>query len=67
MMPSFGDPEIGPSGPVLNTFFTKVRFREAAYTTQTAAALPNFLLIPGQKLKLNVDAVLDEILAKTSL
>lgn len=54
-------------GLSIDMFFTNVRSREARYTAQTAATLPNFLQIPGQKLKISVDAVLDELLAKTSL
>ena len=50
----------------LDNFFTKVRERDVKYTAQTAAALPNFLQIPGQKVKISVDAVLDELFAKTS-
>jgi len=50
----------------INMFFTNVRKREARYTAQMAATLPNFLQIPGQKLKISVDAFLDELLVKTS-
>jgi cyclophilin family peptidyl-prolyl cis-trans isomerase len=51
----------------IDMFFTNSRRREAKYTVQSAATLPNFLQIPGQKLKISVDAVLDELLLKTSL
>jgi cyclophilin family peptidyl-prolyl cis-trans isomerase len=51
---------------IIDTFFTNSRSREAKYTSQTALALPNFLQIPGQKIKISVDAVLDELLSKIS-
>jgi cyclophilin family peptidyl-prolyl cis-trans isomerase len=51
----------------INTFFTDSKKREAIYSIQTAAALPNFLQIPGQKIKISVDAVLDELLVKMPL
>jgi cyclophilin family peptidyl-prolyl cis-trans isomerase len=50
----------------LDVFFTNVGTREAKYTAQTAATLPNFLQIPGQKLKISVDAVLDELITELS-
>ena len=42
----------------LDNFFTNPKKREAKYTAQTAATLANFLQIPGQKIKISVDAVL---------
>jgi cyclophilin family peptidyl-prolyl cis-trans isomerase len=51
----------------IDMFFTDSQRREARYTVQTATTLPNFLQIPGQKLKISVDAILDELLLKTSL
>jgi cyclophilin family peptidyl-prolyl cis-trans isomerase len=57
--PAFGDS--------IDMFFTNVRTREAKYTAQTAASLPNFLQLPGAKLKLSVDAVLGELMVKASL
>jgi cyclophilin family peptidyl-prolyl cis-trans isomerase len=50
----------------LDMFFTSFRQREAKYTAQTAVTLPNFLQIRDQKLKISVDAILDEILLKAS-
>jgi hypothetical protein len=52
--------------PILDMFFTKAREREAKYTDQTKATLPNFLQIQGQKLKIHVDSILDELLIETS-
>ncbi len=54
------------SRSIIDMFFTNVRKREAKYTEITAVTLPNFLQIPGQKLKISVDAVLDEVLVKAS-
>jgi cyclophilin family peptidyl-prolyl cis-trans isomerase len=51
----------------IDMFFTNARAREAAYTAQTTASLPNFLQMPGGKLKLSVDAILDELIVKASL
>jgi cyclophilin family peptidyl-prolyl cis-trans isomerase len=51
----------------INIFFTNARKREGKYSVQSAATLPNFLQIKGQKIKISVDAVLDELLAKGSL
>jgi hypothetical protein len=48
----------------LDNFFTDTKKREAIYTTQTAAALPNYLQIPGQRIKISTDAVVDELLLK---
>jgi hypothetical protein len=45
-------------------FFTDARAREAKYTAQTTASLPNFLQMPGGKLKLSVDSILDELIVK---
>jgi cyclophilin family peptidyl-prolyl cis-trans isomerase len=50
----------------IDMFFTNVRKREAKYAAITTVTLPNFLQIPGHKLKISVDAVLDEILLKAS-
>jgi cyclophilin family peptidyl-prolyl cis-trans isomerase len=50
----------------LDMFFTNFGQRDARYTAQTATTLPNFLQIPGQKLKISVDAILDELLLKAS-
>ena len=55
-----------PSEATLDMFFTNARAREAQYTDQTKATLPNFLQIPGQKLKIQVDSILDELLIETS-
>jgi cyclophilin family peptidyl-prolyl cis-trans isomerase len=51
----------------MNTFFTDSKKRESIYTAQTAAALPNYLQIPGQRIKISVDAVVDELLLKIAL
>ncbi len=51
----------------LDKFFTDSKKREAIYTAQTAAALPNYLQIPGQRIKISTDAVLDELLLKLAL
>jgi cyclophilin family peptidyl-prolyl cis-trans isomerase len=48
----------------LGAFFAGAEKRRAIYSAQTAAALPNYLQIPGQKIKVSVDSVLDEILMK---
>jgi cyclophilin family peptidyl-prolyl cis-trans isomerase len=65
-----GNPaEIAKSGlmvSAINTFFTKSKIRETKYAFQTAAVLPNYLQIPGQKIKIAVDAVLDELLINIS-
>jgi cyclophilin family peptidyl-prolyl cis-trans isomerase len=52
------------SAESLNTFFTDVKKREKIYTVQTAVALPNYLQIPGQRIKISVDAIVDELLLK---
>jgi cyclophilin family peptidyl-prolyl cis-trans isomerase len=51
----------------LNNFFTDAQKREVKYTAQTAAALPNYLQVPGQKIKISVDAIVDELLLKMTL
>ncbi len=56
-----------PLADSIDMFFTNVRKRESNYTQQTAASLPNFLQIPGEKLKLSTDAVLDELIVKAAL
>jgi cyclophilin family peptidyl-prolyl cis-trans isomerase len=53
-----------PFASSINTFFTDSKKRERLYSAQTAAALPNYLQIPGQRIKISVDAVLDELLFK---
>jgi cyclophilin family peptidyl-prolyl cis-trans isomerase len=47
-------------------FFAESKEREAKYTAQTKAALVKFLQIPGMKIKISVDAVLDQLLLKDS-
>jgi cyclophilin family peptidyl-prolyl cis-trans isomerase len=54
-------------GSSIDMFFTSARAREAKYTAQTTASLPNFLQMPGGKLKLSVDSILDELIVKASL
>jgi cyclophilin family peptidyl-prolyl cis-trans isomerase len=56
-----------PVAGSIDMFFTNARKREGNYTQQTAASLPNFLQIPGEKLKLSTDAVLDELIVKAAL
>jgi cyclophilin family peptidyl-prolyl cis-trans isomerase len=51
----------------LDKFFTNSKKREAFYLTQSAATLANSLQLPGQKIKISVDAVVDELLLKTAL
>lgn len=53
--------------PFIDTFFTQSKIREAKYAAQSAATLPNYLQIPGMKIKISVDAVLDELLLKAAL
>jgi cyclophilin family peptidyl-prolyl cis-trans isomerase len=53
-----------PVGISIDMFFTDARAREAKYTAQTTASLPNFLQMPGGKLKLSVDSILDELIVK---
>jgi len=50
----------------INIFLTESDKRRATYAIQTKISLPNFLQIPGQKAKIAVDAVLDELLVKVS-
>lgn len=56
--------EAVPLTDAVNTLLAKSRFREARYDALGAASLANFLQIPGQKIKVSVDAVLDELLLK---
>jgi cyclophilin family peptidyl-prolyl cis-trans isomerase len=51
----------------LDNFFTNSKKREAKYLTQSAATLANSLQLPGQRIKISVDAVVDELLLKTAL
>jgi cyclophilin family peptidyl-prolyl cis-trans isomerase len=51
----------------LDTFFTNSKKREAKYLAQSAATLANSLQLPGQRIKVSVDAVVDELLLKTAL
>jgi cyclophilin family peptidyl-prolyl cis-trans isomerase len=75
MVPKFvGSPKNSEKAPgsaslkaAIDTFFTESKKREAKYAIQTASTLPNFLQVPGQKIKVSVDAVLDELLLKTAL
>jgi cyclophilin family peptidyl-prolyl cis-trans isomerase len=53
--------------PSLNTFFTSAENRKARYSAQAAATLPNYLQNPGQRIKVSVDAFLDELLLKMAL
>jgi cyclophilin family peptidyl-prolyl cis-trans isomerase len=54
-------------GRFLDNFFTNSKNREAKYQTQSAATLANSLQISGQRIKISVDAVIDELLLKTTL
>jgi cyclophilin family peptidyl-prolyl cis-trans isomerase len=49
----------------IRKFFTACRAREAKYSAQSQAALANFLQIPAQRIKVAVDAVVDELVDKT--
>jgi cyclophilin family peptidyl-prolyl cis-trans isomerase len=51
----------------IDNFFTESKIREAKYSAQTKVSLANFLQIPGMKIKISVDAVLDQLLVKASL
>ncbi|HEY4988926.1 MAG TPA: peptidylprolyl isomerase, partial [Opitutaceae bacterium] len=53
-----------PLADAVNIFLTNARGREARYDALGAASLANFLQIPGQKIKVSVDAILDELLMK---
>jgi cyclophilin family peptidyl-prolyl cis-trans isomerase len=53
-----------PVAEELTFFVTSARSREAKYDTLGAASVTNFLQIPGQKIKVSVDAILDEILVQ---
>jgi cyclophilin family peptidyl-prolyl cis-trans isomerase len=59
-------PESALLEAAINTFLTNARKREAKYDALGSNALANFLQIPGQKIKASVDAILDELLLKTS-
>jgi cyclophilin family peptidyl-prolyl cis-trans isomerase len=54
-------------GRFLDNFFTNSKNREAKYLAQSAATLASSLQIPGQRIKISVDAVVDELLLKTAL
>jgi cyclophilin family peptidyl-prolyl cis-trans isomerase len=56
--------EVVPLADAVNILLAKARSREARYDALGVASLPNFLQIPGQKIKVSVDAVLDELLLK---
>jgi cyclophilin family peptidyl-prolyl cis-trans isomerase len=61
------DAENGSIADSINIFFTESKKREAQYLAQAAKALPNFLQVPGKRIKISVDAFLDELLLKTAL
>jgi cyclophilin family peptidyl-prolyl cis-trans isomerase len=60
-------PKKGSLTPSIDTFFTDAEFRRTKYAKQTEMTLPNFLQIPGQRIKVSIDAVLDELLLKMAL
>jgi cyclophilin family peptidyl-prolyl cis-trans isomerase len=74
LAPKFITPGVDSQGGAKNgdlaagiaSFLTESKKREAKYTAQTKAALVNFLQIPGMKIKISVDAVLDQLLLKES-
>ncbi len=65
-----GDPRSPSNSKAVSAAFDRywadTEARKQRYEAQTALTLPNFLQTPGMELKISVDAILDEILVKTS-
>jgi cyclophilin family peptidyl-prolyl cis-trans isomerase len=65
-----GDPAIPSNAKAVSAAFDRYwadsEARKQRYEAQTVLTLPNFLQTPGMEVKISVDAMLDELLAKTS-
>jgi hypothetical protein len=67
-----GPMEVGPPGSRQRAAFEasirgSAKMRESRYRAAGSAILPNFLQVPGQRIKVSVDAMLDEIIGKLAL
>jgi len=58
--------ENGPLETEMAELLLESRERESQYLEQSARDLPNFLQIPGRRIKISIDAILDGLLAKTT-
>jgi len=58
------DGEPDPLEASIGRFLEESRLRETLYLERSARILPNFLQIPGQRVKVSVDAILDGLIAK---
>jgi cyclophilin family peptidyl-prolyl cis-trans isomerase len=65
-----GDPSSPSNAKAISEAFDRYwadsEIRKQRYEAQTALTLPNFLQTPGMEVKISVDAILDELLVKTS-
>jgi hypothetical protein len=56
--------EAGALEASIGRFLDESRLRENRYLERSARILPNFLQIPGQRVKISVDAILDGLISK---
>jgi hypothetical protein len=51
----------------MERFLSESHERDLLYLAQAEKTLPNFLQIPGQRIKVSIDAILDGLIPKITL